>query len=112
MRPYHKLGVIACLAVAVTLTNSCDGPGERGGSFAGIVVDSATALPIDSAGISMRDTIGEAITYTDSTGHFQQGSFGVIVRIFAQKEGYLTKWKQINLTESPRNIRFELVNVE
>ncbi len=80
-------------------------------SFTGIVRDSATGLPIDSAWIREGDSLSEFIAYTDSTGfyrymspHFNAHS----VTAFCGKTGYETKSVSFYLNIDKGNIDFEL----
>ena len=89
---------------------SCDDAGTDGdtaGTYSGTVTDSVTGLPIDSAMISLRDTSGVSV-YTDSTGAFESVALGDNVRIFARKDGYETRYKDVTLGENSQGLVFEL----
>jgi len=65
-------GGFVCLSV-ISISNSCEKygeNGERGGGYSGSVIDSITNSPIDSAKVSLRDTIGAGV-FTDSMGYFE-----------------------------------------
>lgn len=74
-----------------------DGPLTR---ISGIVIDATSGLPVDSASISLNDTLQttEQI-HTDSIGryHVYMGGFGTI-RVFCRKEGYMTEQAVVQST--------------
>jgi len=84
----------------------------------GIVTDSITGEPIDSAILCYNDTI-ECISYvySDSAGYyyFSQGWGYIDMTLFCSKEGYYSKSVSINSTKFKHifeNINFELTLIQ
>ena len=90
----NKVVILIFLALLVLLLNACDretccSDGSTG--FSGFVTDSISDLPIDSARISLDDTLKGFSLYTDSTGFYEGVMFGGFDNLFVQKSGYITK---------------------
>lgn len=83
--------VIPLLAITVVVSLSC-GFGNHVDvvtTIRGVVTDSVTGEPIDSAIIQMRDTASANQHYTDSLGEYAYITFGYGQhRLFCRKEGY------------------------
>lgn len=78
--------------------------------IAGVVVDSISQQTIDSVAVFLSDTTLNTSFYSDSLGLFKYVIFGDGVhRVFFQKEGYDTKFKDFNFSGNPTDIRIELV---
>ena len=85
--------------------------GEYVHTVSGVVTDSLTAKPITGAIISIRDTTGNVPEpwLTDSVGTFAVPLYGIEAAVFARKEGYLTKWRQLtNVRGNVTNCDFQL----
>ena len=77
----------------------------------GIVTDSFTKVPIDSAWID-HDTLPPYWTYTDTAGAFQVfvGAPGRHRFLYCGKQGYLSKKKEYETVTNPvATVNFELV---
>ncbi len=61
-------------------------------SFGGVVTDSISGNPIESAWVSYDDTIVKPRVYSDSTGNYRHALFGDPhpIRVFCGKTGYST----------------------
>ena len=58
-------------------------------SIRGVVTDSVTGEPFDSAVINLRDTVSTNPSYADSLGRYAAGSLGYGPRrVFCRKVGY------------------------
>ena len=90
----NKVVILVFLVLLVLLLSACDretccSDGSTG--FSGFVTDSISDLPIDSARISLDDTLKGFSLYTDSTGFYEGVMFGGFDNLFVQKSGYITK---------------------
>ena len=100
---------------AIMIIVSCGGGAIRtdgGGSsvIAGVVVDSASQLPIDSVSGSLIDTIRNPSFSTDSLGEFEYIIWGVgVKKVFFRKQGYFTLSQIIDFGTNPKNLKIELV---
>jgi hypothetical protein len=79
--------------------------------FCGKAIDSITDLPIDSAWISIDDTIPPYLFYSDSGGIYcATKGFGIqSVKAYCGKNGYRTKDTSLYLDKNLENIDFRLV---
>ncbi len=97
--------IVLCVAVlAVHLVHSCQKVTDIADvitEISGIVTDSSTGQPIDSARIVLKDTAGSYGIYTDTLGAYSLGFIGGGLRIlvYAQKDGYATGWKEVDLSK-------------
>jgi len=83
------------LSCSDTITH---GP-DPSSTFSGIVVDSITGLPVDSAQIIYGDTLSSTLyTYTNTDGEYiiSIGKVG-IVDVYCRKESYLTEMKPLDI---------------
>jgi len=77
----------------------------------GIVTDSATGVPIDSAWIDVVDTLPPYPFYSDSAGHYRAQFFGKQwINIYCGKEGYFIGRKRLYNDREYDNIDFKLVH--
>lgn len=108
--PGYRLLLCFILATAVAWAVACNDTGDTGGAFSGIVVDSISQAPIDSAWVSLSNSPVEA-RYTDSTGSFTVPTLGRPRRIYAGKVGYLTKIQSVSGTSMyVKGLKIELVS--
>jgi hypothetical protein len=90
---YTKLTriVIPLLAIAVVVSLSCGliDQGDPATSIRGVVTDSVTGEPIDSALLQIADTLNTLPVYSDSLGRYTIAHMGYgTYRVFCRKEGY------------------------
>lgn len=107
---------IFVLFVAMLLTiNSCDREGCCVDPFtlysiSGIVTDSLTDLPVDSALVTRDDTTTTGVVFfTDTSGFYEVVAIGGNYTIIVRKSGYLSKSKQVLLNGNLMNVNFTLV---
>jgi|GEM_PF-6416509 len=76
----------------------------------GVVLDTSSDAPIDSAWISIRDTTGDAPDFfTDTSGYFQYPDFvGPEYYIYVGKTGYDTESKWVNTNSVPDTLYVRL----
>ncbi len=105
--PAYSLLLCFVLATAVAWAVGCNEKGDWGSSISGIVLDSISQAPLDSAWVSTSEN--REARYTDSTGSFSLATFGRPHRIFAGKAGYRTKTQSIPGTNlDVKGVRIEL----
>ena len=79
------------LLVSLLLSGSC-GMGDPMTSISGVVTDSMSGSPIDSAVLQIKDTLSPALFYSDSLGKYTALRFGYgTFRLFCRKTVYQTK---------------------
>ncbi len=97
------------LTLTLTFCDKSDGLVDTASSATGIVSDSITGLPIDSAIIASADST-YIRSYTDSTGFYSVVRWGAGEESFAViKTGYETKLKTIYLSGDMRDVDIQLV---
>ena len=78
----------------------------------GIVIDSLTRIPLDSAWVDSRDTLAPHMAYADSLGNYSTvvGYAGNYI-VYCGKDGYVTQNKKVTFTGKGITavINFELV---
>lgn len=87
--------------LSIVFVISCmDDPGEIGSSFSGVVTDSVSGQPIESAWVYTGDTTAGYATATDSTGAYVWANFGYgPSKVLVRKASYMTgvrtfpKWR-------------------
>jgi hypothetical protein len=105
--------IVARLALALfvypMLSGGCSrivDDGDRVTTISGKVRDSTTTSPIDSAIVMVDDTTTSFKAYTDTTGEYTAAEFGYgTYRVFCLKEGYKTKWKDVQSTKDNRILK-------
>lgn len=90
----NKVVIFIFFVLLVLFLSACDretccSDGSTG--FSGFVTDSISDLPIDSARITLDDTLKGFSLYTDSIGFYEGVMFGGFDNLFVQKSGYITK---------------------
>jgi hypothetical protein len=113
---HPKMFFIACLSVlSIVFALSCEDNnhtlGEKGFRVSGRVTDSVSALPIDSVHMIWGDTLilPERGVYTDSAGEYNLQVPQSTPIIYARKEGYKTKVREIeNFNSDVHDFDFEL----
>ena len=79
-------------------------------SISGIVTDSLTDLPVDSALVTRDDTTTTGVVFfTDTSGFYEVVAIGGNYTIIVRKAGYLSKSKQVLLNSNLTNVNFTLV---
>lgn len=106
--------VVVAIAIGVLVLIGCEGKTSneyclRVRHFTGVVRDSASQMPLDSAVISLIDTVSGVSALADSTGQYQISSSGCDIQFFARKNGYVTEQRWLHgITEDVSNLNFEL----
>lgn len=107
-----KNGLLMAFLAAVIMFNSCEEDSVRREvfySFSGIVTDFVSGLPVDSAKVSLHDSVSGLFWYTDSTGYFIGSEFVGKHSVFVQKAGFISEDTVIDLFENLTNVDFLLV---
>ena len=103
------LASISVLSIVFVLSCEDDDWGDVSYSVAGIVTDSVTLLPIDSAELAVGDSLSPVQTYTDSLGIYRLTTFAGKTRMWVRKTGYYSRFKDINLNRNLTGVDFQLV---
>lgn len=106
--------ILILLVLLVLLLSACDKEvviGHKTLSFSGFVTDSITGMPVDSAIISLNDSINGAIWFTDSSGYYIGVGFpgSQIQTFYVQKTSYDTQSRNIVLNRNLTNINFKMI---
>ncbi len=108
-----KRFILVLSIVSILTVVGCDKEvviSEPSSIIGGVVVDSLSQQSLDSVLCTLLDTLRSPSFTTDSLGHFSYGAFGNGVRkVFFQKQGYDTKFLDINFTDNPTDLKIELV---
>lgn len=107
--------MLLVILVGAMLYGSCRQPKQIVDTLthiSGIVTDSTTGLAIDSALISLEDTLSPSIkTYTDSSGAYALDPFGQgTFVVYCRKDSYRTRWTTIR--SSSANDVFDSVDFQ
>ena len=103
------LASLSVLSIVFVLSCEDDDWGDVSYSVAGIVTDSVTLLPIDSAELAVGDSLSPVQTYTDSLGIYRLTTFAGKTRMWVRKTGYYSRFKDINLNRNLTGVDFQLV---
>lgn len=108
------LGLILILYFLLSIFISCSHKPEPRNLIVGIITDSLTGVPIDSAQIVIADTISlTRVFYSDKQGRYQAyPDTSGVVQVFCMKSTYKTKITTVDLTTNEdvyESINFELV---
>lgn len=114
MKTNPTLGMIIVLMIcAIAVHISCDKEalvlGEKWLGISGTVVDSITGLAVDSARISLQDTLTDYSIFTDSTGFYKAPALSGTMTVFARKSNYATQWRTLQIRADTTGVDFELV---
>jgi hypothetical protein len=109
------LVILFTIVVLLSLIACDEEPFEHSENWpviSGLITDSITSVPIDSAIIMVEDigvgNIGP--WYSDSTGHYIIVKVGTDLRLIISKEGYLTQTRYLGNVESDiENVDFKLI---
>ena len=111
----NKVVILVFLVLLVLLLSACDKEaiiGHKTYSFSGFVTDSITGMPIDSATISVDDSITGTFWFTDSSGYYIgvgfQGS-QILKTLYVQRTSYDTQSRNIDLDRNLTNINFKMI---
>jgi hypothetical protein len=106
-----RLALVLMVSLAIEMT--CEEPVDDVITIiSGIVTDSVTGVPIESALIGLNDTTKPVVrTYTDTLGAYTLDPFGWgRFDVYCLKTGYLTKWTTIQ--SSANKFVFDSVNFQ
>ena len=110
----NKVVILIFFVHLVLLLSACDKEaiiGHKTYSFSGLVTDSITRMPVDSARISVDDSITGTFWFTNSSGYY----IGVSIRgsqiqtLYVQKTSYDTQSRNIDLDRNLTNINFKMI---
>lgn len=111
-----KRMLLLLIGVSAFLRMSCSDSvtdGYKPTYVKGMVTDSLTKVPIDSAWID-HDTLPPSWTYTDTSGKFHVfvGAPGRYRFLYCGKQGYVTKKKEYETVSNPvATVNFELASI-
>ena len=113
-----RFTMLLLLCSTVFISFYCEERPEPRNLIRGTVTDSITGAPIDSAQITVGDTLGDTVSPVKIFYSNQQGKYEAypytsgVVQVFCRKETYSTKMINLDLTTNRdvyENVDFELV---
>lgn len=102
--------VIVLLSILLLACNDDESPitGHNWPAISGIVIDSVDSTPLESAIISIMDTIDGLSVNSDSLGKYIIPANDSSL-LFVRKEGYITQYRTLIILNDSSNVDFKLI---